>query len=200
MDATGGPPTGRVVRRRRRAAAPALVAGLAVLAGCTSAPQVDAPWVEPDWMADQAQQVEQFVLDLQGCVEASGWNVTVDEYAGVDEPFSSQEEAERFRTDADACLLALGHDPSSFDGEPTVADLQRSYEHEVDVHRCLVHQGVEMSEEPPGEDRFVEQRLRPGSDDEAWWAYGDPAVLALDAAELARVRQSCPEPWVFAGR
>lgn len=169
-----------------------------LFAACSGTPQTEVQWTEPEWMAEQAQEREQFVLDLQGCVQAKGWNVTVDEYAGVDEPFSSQEESERFRSDADECITQLGYDLSQFDEEPTVAQLQQWYERETDVYNCLVNEGVEMAVEPPSEEEFIEQWLQSSSDDLAWWAYGDPTILAMSGAEVAQLQQSCPEPWVFA--
>ena len=44
--------------------APVLAVAL-TLAGCASAAEDDVEWVEPEWMAEQAQEREQFVIDLQ---------------------------------------------------------------------------------------------------------------------------------------
>lgn len=178
------------------------IAGLlcsAMLLGSCSAPAPEqAQWTEPEWMAEQAQEREQFVLDLQACVTDRGWNVTVDEYAGVVEPFESREEAERYGSDSDDCLTALGQDVSRFDDGPTVEQLREHYQRELDVRDCLVHQGVRMQAEPPAEEQFVEQSLQGVDDGLGWWAYGDPGVTELGQAEVAQLQQHCPEPWVFA--
>jgi len=179
----------------------ALVLAAAItLAGCSSAAEDDVEWVEPEWMAEQEQQREQFVIDLQSCMDARGWNLTVDEYGGSSEPFESAEEAERAREDTDECLLDLGYDLAGFGEERTVADFRERYQQELEIYRCLRHEGVAMEHDPPTEDVFIEQHLSGGDSTQVWWTYGDPGVLELGAEAVAELQQSCREPWVFAGQ
>lgn len=175
-----------------------LLAVMLALAGCASAPEDDIEWVEPGWMAEQVQAREQFVLDLQSCMDSKGWDLTVDEYGGSAEPFESAAEAERARDDTDECILDLGYDLTGFDEERTVDDSRARYQQELDVYHCLRHQGVVMEQEPPSEEIFVEQRLSGGTSEQMWWPYGDPGVLELGTERVAELHQVCPEPWVFA--
>lgn len=179
--------------------APVLAVAL-TLAGCASAAEDDVEWVEPEWMAEQAQEREQFVIDLQSCMEAKGWNVTVDEYGGSLEGFESANEAERARDDTDECILDLGYDLAGFEEERTVDEIRARYRQELDVYHCIRHKGVAMEQEPPSEDVFIEQHLSGETSEQTWWAYGDPEVIELGAAEVADLQQVCPEPWVFAGQ
>lgn len=155
-------------------------------------------------MSDQALAREQFVPTLQACMDAKGWHVTVDEHAGIAEPFTSQDEAERATADKTACMLEQGIDPAAYETGPTETELRAMYPYDVDTYRCLVAQGVPMEQEPPSIDVYVEQGLPTGDDgardnSDSWWPYFDPAVLALPQAEVAALEQVCPTRWVFAG-
>lgn len=177
---------------------------LALLAcGCTSssgeAPDEGA-WEEPSWMAEQEQQREQFVATLQACMDAAGWNVTVDDDAGFVEPFSDSDELDRAVADSNACLAEQGIDVSTYE-TLTEAELRTMYPYDVDTYECLQAQGVDMQESPPSIDAYVEQglaTLSDGSVELGWWPYGDPALSSKSQDEIAVLHQVCPERWTFA--
>lgn len=147
-------------------------------------------------MEEQASARDEFVLGLQGCLDSKGWTVTVDQFGGAAESFSSQEESDRFTVDRDDCIDGLGFGiPAG--GKPTIADAENRYEQEVSIRECLLAQGIEMEQEPPAKDVFVEQVVNPDPDELGWWAYLDPAVLALDEDEVTQLKDLCPEPFIF---
>lgn len=155
-------------------------------------------------MAEQTQAREQFVPTLQACMDGKGWHITVDEHAGIAEPFYSDEEMDRASSDIDACLLEQGIDMNQVvsDLALTEASLRSMYSYDVDTYECLVAQGVDMQDEPPSVDVYVEQGLN--TDDsqqdisQSWWPYFDPAIMAMSQDEVAQLEQVCPVRWVFA--
>lgn len=153
-------------------------------------------------MAEQAQRAEQFVVVLQACMDARGWQLTVDESAGFEEPFTSESELARAGADRDACLVEQGID-TSFVSEPlTTQTLTAMYRYDVDTYECLVVQGVDLERRPPSVDRYVENGLAAQSGEpvgDPWWPYGDPAVLRLGQQEVAELQDVCPERWTFGG-
>ncbi|WP_448058951.1 hypothetical protein [Cellulomonas hominis] len=181
-----------------------LLAVAAMSVGSCSAPgqhTTDSPWSAPTWMAEQAQQQEQFVVRLQACMDSKGWNLTAGESAGFAEPFSDSAEMERAGADRDACLGEQGIDPNILAKPLTESTLRTMYAFDVDTHECLVAQGIEMEGAPPTVDRYVEEGLAAQAGvpvDDPWWPYGDPAILGLDEQGVAELKQVCPERWTFA--
>ncbi|GAB3042609.1 hypothetical protein [Sediminivirga luteola] len=180
--------------------APALaVSGILLLglSACTAEGTIAGDWTEPEWMVNQAADRENFVLELQACMDGLGWDREVDEYGGSPDPFFDTEEMSRFDSDKDACLIQMGIDLEAVRSGPTVESLSTRYAQELDVRECLIAQGIEMESEPPSEDEFIEEGLSSDDSGEAWWAYGDPAVIAAGPERNAELLTVCPEPWVF---
>lgn len=169
---------------------------------CASDNDSNASWSAPTWMAQQEQAKDQFVARLQACMDAKGWNVTVDESAGIVEPLASESEMQRARQDVRACLTDQGIDPDSVVGTVTEESLREMYTQDLDTYECLLAQGVDMEQKPPSEDQFVEDGLAIQAGEErpdSWWPYGDPVILTMSAQEVATLKQTCPVRWTFAG-
>lgn len=176
----------------------AAMCGLAFLAaGCqSSGPESENQgWEEPGWMAEQADMRERFTVDVQSCMDSKGWELTVDSYGGFAEPFSSPEEREHAASDRNACLEQLGYDISTFDEAPSRDTLSSLYDRYLDTYECLVHEGVEMEQEPPSKEVWIEARLSGG---EAWTPHLDDGVVLAGEERYAELEQLCPEPWPFA--
>ena len=174
---------------------------VALLSACTA--QGDGPevseWTAPAWMTEQAQAKERFVPRLQACLDSKGWNVTVDESAGVLEPFSSEDEMLRASVDIDACLLEQGIDPTRFKSGNSEADLRVMYRQDLDTYECLVAQAVDLEQKPISEEKYVELGLsgENASLSESWLPYLDPAILKMEEADVADLKRICPERWSF---
>lgn len=186
-----------------------LVAGIACVgcAGAEAQPEASGQWTAPAWMASQKQEVEQFVDRLQTCMDNKGWNLTMDEFGGMAEPFTSDEELNRAVNDSDACLADLGFDMDVV-ASTTVTEkqLREDYQRDIDTYQCLVNAGLKM-QDPPTEDVYVENGLSlyndevsaEGADlDQTWLPYLDPAVLSVGEDDLERLRVNCPERWSLA--
>ena len=174
-----------------------LVACAAVaLSGCAGA-GVDAgavPFERPGWMADQDQRQAEHREALQGCVAGKGWNVTVDQFGGVVEPFDDAD-FPRWESDRDACRaeMGLGTSPTSLSRDRA----ELVYERQVDTWRCVLDAGHDVPA-PPSREAFVEEITGAGGEDGAgvtvWGPYGDLPVR-LSAAEMNALADTCPEPW-----
>ena len=188
-------------RRRRRAtvltsvAATTLVlAGggwLATAALPTTTPRPASPtdgWTAPAWFAEQAKERAAFRERLQGCVDARGWTVTVDEFGGSDHAFTEQAEMDRFVADVDDCSRSLGRPAGDDDEEAVVRHLHPML---VDTWECVVHQGYDVPP-PPSEDELVRQYLTTDPDVATWTPYGDLDPRLVDWEEL---EATCPQPW-----
>ncbi len=138
---------------------------------------------------------------LQACMDARGWNRTMDESGGMLEPFSSDDEMQRAGADRDSCFSEQGID-HQLDGSPTEAQLRTMYRYDVDTYECLAAQGLRMEQQPPSADAYVERALADanGTDGggESWWPYFYPAVDSLGRERIAELEIVCPTRWTFA--
>lgn len=185
---------------RKLAFAGIVLSLVALITGCSSKETEQTSWSAPQWMAEQKQMEEQFVLNLQSCMDSKGWSLTVDSAGGFLEPFSSTDEMERAKVDGDACLNEQGIDPSFLSEPLTDASLRKMYTYDVDTYDCLVAQGIKMQNKPPSEDVYVEQALAAQSGIEtpdSWWPYGDEVFTSLNESQVKELKESCPERWTF---
>lgn len=191
-------------RRRQRVTALVSVAATSlVLAGggwvAASFAQVQTPpaggstdeWTAPAWFAEQAEQREAFRTSLQACVDARGWEVTVDEWGGGDQGFTEKAELDRFVADVDDCSRSLGRHVGVVDSETTTRNL---YPMLVDTWECVVHLGYDVPP-PPSEDELVRQYETDGASGPIWTPYGDLMERAGAVADSAELEATCPQPW-----
>jgi hypothetical protein len=140
-------------------------------------------------VAEQAAKREEFRTAMQACLDARGWQVTVDLNGGIVEPFTSDEQS-RFTTDYDVCRVLMGY---SAEGLPaTVDELKVNYGQWLDVRDCFVAHGVAMGP-PQSEDAWLDA-VQSGSSD-LWLPYTDPALEALPMDEQEALEALCPQPW-----
>lgn len=153
-------------------------------------------------MADHTQRREEFIPRLQACMDGRGWNLTVTESAGFEEPFvSGSSESGRATADRDECLAEQGVDVSVYDNPLTEAHLRTMYAYDLDTYHCLLARGVGLEHEAPSVETYVEEALASQageSTDGYWWGYLDPVILAMRQSEVAELHLMCPERWVFA--
>ncbi|MFC4613442.1 hypothetical protein ACFO3K_01830 [Cellulomonas algicola] len=182
-----------------RAAVRAAVVSILALtaAGCSAdeAP-VETEWKPPAWFAEQAREREEVAAKMQTCMDAKGWTVTLDEYGGAAEPFTSEDEANRFSEDSMACQEEAGRRL----GALTEDELREAYTRDVDTMMCLRNEGFDMAD-PPTVDTYVESRLADPPPDDLWVPYTDPAVQgalesgSLSADGLVELERTCPQNW-----
>lgn len=173
----------------RRVVRAGAVVALVALAGCAASGDevAEVPYERPGWMAEQAQVQDEYRESLQSCVRAKDWNVTVDRYGGVVEPFDTAD-VPRWEADRDACLAEMG-----VSGEARL-DRERAellYDRQVDTWRCVLDLGYDVPE-PPSQETFVEALLGGGTRD--WHPYGD-LVGAIPWSEWEALEETCPQPW-----
>ncbi|WP_029068048.1 hypothetical protein [Jonesia quinghaiensis] len=150
-------------------------------------------------MANNAQAEEEFTAKLQACMDAKGWDLTLDSSGGIIEMFTDETEMMRATKDSQACTKDItGIDPLSIGTSVTEASARENYQFETDVYNCLVAQGVKMSREMPSEEEYVDTALSGETSSAPWWPYGDQTVLSMSLDEQNKLRQECPERWVFA--
>ncbi|PFG34173.1 hypothetical protein ATL42_2077 [Sanguibacter antarcticus] len=144
-------------------------------------------------MAEQAQLQDEYRANMQSCVEAAGWSVTITHEGGVVEPFNGQTEMDRYAIDRDACRESLG---LHTDGAALTADqYELIYGRQVQTRECLVAQGYTMAT-PPSKEAYVEAALTGDSNSTAAWSpYLDSAFEKLAESEYNRLQEECPEPW-----
>lgn len=202
-----GVDTSVVVRGGRRRARVTVLAGVAaaglVLAGggwlAASVVQVPAPpaggstdgWTAPAWFAEQAEQREAFRTGLQACVDARGWETTVDEWGGGDRAFTDSSELDRFVADVDDCSTSLGRHVGDVDPETTTRNM---YPMLVDTWECVVHLGYDVPP-PPSEDELVRQYRTDVTSGPVWTPYGDLMERPGAVADPAELEATCPQPW-----
>jgi hypothetical protein len=186
----------------RAACASSMLVLIIPLAACGKSATPDAEgWTQPAWMSQQLQDEEVFVANVQSCMDAKGWNLTVDASGGFAEPFSDEAEMKRAADDVHSCLADQGIDVTQFEQPLTDSALRTMYRYDVDTYECLAAQGLDMQDPPPSQDAYVESALaaQDGQEaDDSWWPYYDPAVTALSSSEVADLQQVCPERWTFA--
>jgi hypothetical protein len=209
VDTSAVVPRGR--RRRRTTGLASLAAVGVVLVGggwvASAASTVNHPpageseqWTAPAWFAEQAAERAAFRDNLQECVDARGWQVTVNEWGGGSEfRFADQAEVDRFVADVEECSAALGrHGASGFDDSDDPDALTRYlYPMLVDTWECVVHQGYDVPP-PPSEDELVRQYAggAPDSGEPIWDPYGDLSKDGLMTVErMAELETTCPLPW-----
>lgn len=174
----------------------ALTVGVLVT-GCqatASAPEPTA-WEEPAWMAEQAEMREQFTVDVQACMDAKGWELTVDSYGGFAERFDTREELNRASADRNDCVEEAGYSVDFFDDELSREALSTLYDKHTDTYECLLHEGVEMEETPPAKEAWIENMLQ---GQESWIPHLDAAVVLAGEQRAAELKELCPAPWPFA--
>ena len=199
-------------RRRRRVAGLASVAATGVvLAGgawvASAASDVNNPpagepseqWTAPAWFAEQAAERASFRANLQECVDARGWQITVNEWGGSEHWFADEAEMDRFVADVDECSAALGRTGASGfvddnDDDPD-ALTRYLYPMLVDTWECVVNRGYDVPP-PPSEDELVRQ-YAPGSHEPVWTPYGDLSAGdgLMTAERMADLEITCPLPW-----
>lgn len=177
----------------------AAVTCITVLTACghdVQQPDGGTAWAPPAWFAEQAQEREEARIALQACMDAKGWNIELDEWGGSDEPFTSQEEVNRFSEESMACQSELG-----FIGEvPTEASLRDRYAKDLDTWECLRAQGFEVAD-PPSVETYIESRLDRDYEGEVWLPYQDESISqALETGgitweEFIQLEIDCPQQW-----
>lgn len=166
---------------------------------CSQLSSQETDWEKPEWMANNAQAEEEFTAKLQACMDAKGWDLTLDSSGGIIEMFTDETEMMRATKDSQACTKDItGIDPLSIGTSVTEASARENYQFETDVYNCLVAQGVKMSREMPSEEEYVDTALSGETSSAPWWPYGDQTVLSMSLDEQNKLRQECPERWVFA--
>ena len=190
-------------RRRRMTALVSVAATSLVLAGggwaVASVAQVQTPrpvgstdeWIAPAWFAEQAEQREAFRTSLQACVDARGWEITVDEWGGGDHGFTDESELDRFVADVDDCSRSLGRHVGDVDSETTT---RRFYPMLVDTWECVGHLGYDVPP-PPSEDELVRQYETDGSSEPVWTPYGELMDSPSAVPNSAELEATCPQPW-----
>jgi hypothetical protein len=191
-------------RRRQRVTALVSVAATSlVLAGgawvAASAVQVQTPppggstdeWTAPAWFAEQAEQREAFRTSLQACVDARGWEITIDEWGGGDHGFTEKSELDRFVADVDDCSRSLGRHVGDVDPDTTTRNF---YPLLVDTWECVVHLGYDVPP-PPSEDELVRQYETDGSSGPIWTPYGELMERLGTAPDREELEVTCPQPW-----
>ena len=164
------------------------------LAGCVSpGPAPSASWVNPPWVAQQAAEREEYRSQLQSCMNGKGWDVTLNQYGGVDEPFTSNDEVTRFVSDTEQCRVSMGYPAVS--GTATLDELKQNYSQLLDTRACLVAHGVNMAPPAQSEDAWVEASQAGVELGYVWHPYNDPALLALSMDEQNALEALCPQPW-----
>lgn len=172
----------------------------AALAGCGITTSAGADVDKTlSWEQDYRNNPEAFVRKLQSCMDGKGWHVTVDENGGFLEAFTSEEELQRAVDDKDQCLVQMGFDDElGATGVLTEKQLRDIYRIDIQTHKCLVKQGLQMAP-PPSEETYVERTIRSmsGEEDFSWYPYLDDSVIQLSEERIAQLKKKCPERWTF---
>ncbi|QDW61379.1 hypothetical protein [Oerskovia sp. KBS0722] len=144
-------------------------------------------------MAEQARQQEDDQASLQSCLDKAGWvDKTVLPDGGVEEPFTV-DEYDRFLVDLGKCRVEMGY-PAEPSTTLSPELLRTIYSRQLDVARCLEHEGHEVSE-PPTEDAYVESAGDPESPNN-WSPYDAISSSAITEPEFNELYKKCPEPWL----
>jgi hypothetical protein len=177
-----------------RAGACAALAALTLVSvsACTTDDQpAAAEYTPPAWFAEQARAREEMASKLQTCMDAKGWTVTLNEYGGAAEAFTTEEELDRFNEDSMQCQIESGRNVAAV----TEAELRADYRRDVDTMRCLRNEGFDVAD-PPSEDAYVESRLATVPPDDLWVPYDDPALQdVLGTGDAAALERTCPQNW-----
>lgn len=183
--------------RGGRAASTALVFCAAValgLSGCSEAPVSSAEaYVEPGWMAQMRQEIEQYQSEMLGCLDEFGVKGIVTIGGRVltggitdDEGDLPPGVAELNETAATECNARV-KEPSLWVAPVDAA----AYARMLDVRACLVAQGHEIPE-APSEESWIEQ----ASSDVPWNPYlvlTEPGATTISDEDLAALMEACPQ-------
>lgn len=169
--------------------------GLALLGGCSGsapAPEVSA-YVEPGWMAQARQQVEEYQSAMLAClaehgvqgIVAIGGPVATGGVTDADGnlPAGVQELQEAASKDCNGrvALPALWSAPAD----------DAAYQRMLQVRECVLAQGYEVGE-APSEETWKEQ----AASGTAWSAYQEligPGVTRIPDADLRALMEACPQ-------
>lgn len=158
----------------------ALLAGLVgvAVAGCASHA---APEEGPD-SPSAAVNARDALVQLEGCLEAKGWEVELEGGAIVRD--GPPEQSEPFRAAIGACEVELGFDDIEAP-EVDQAFAAAQYERQVELRDCLIAEGYSPPE-LPSEAVYVDQLLVDGT---VYSLYSELGVAYDDP-----VHNACPDP------
>lgn len=148
------------------------------------APAATASWEPPAWLAEETALRAAVRQELQTCMDAKGWDVTMDEWGGAAEPFASQERWERFAADRDSCVVHVAEVVPTTERAPAVS----AYERDLVTRQCVAAQGHELAAAPS------EAQYEQGAPADP---FDDPALGGLSQGSLDQLRAACPERWTF---
>lgn len=177
------------------------VLAVSVMSGCTTRGGGDAQveWKAPAWFAGQARQRDEVASILQDCVSRSGWDLTVNEYGGIEENLADFPDPQAPVAIVQSCYAEIPEKYNVTVDQTYLHDVL--YPQQVDTYDCLVAHGVEP-DPPPAVDIFVEAHLSTAEGGDPWIAWGGDWTTeytqggAHTEADLAELEIECPQPYV----
>ena len=157
--------------------------------------QATASWVEPGWMAQARQELEEYQGATLSCLAEHGTEGEVmigGAVAGVPQTAADGAVPPGAQELVDEALVICSEQVPIPSLWTTPAD-EAAYERVLDVRQCIIAQGYDV-EEPPSSETWIEDV----SDDGLGWGPYDrlspnPEGTGLPYDELAALMEECPQ-------